>query len=531
MILPLKYEPTNCVCLQILHTGTYTEDIIISRDKWATACLIFNLEECTKLLCQAILTSDDVNNQQGGNLTNKKYAIISAVGWIINKANDFWLSPANIDDNIIWPTQEAIEERTIVSNFVDNFIENIKLLDDKAGQPDELQSTSFLENVEDEILLKFKQIYDKAVKTSSFKDSYEIFEYLIRAYDEGRDKFIGGVSLNPDDYFKAYLSHSDINLVTNTIITSLVKDLGHEHLNEWRTSPIIKLITYQCVGHIRARHAKMFVTSAKSGDRRFLTKEEINQLNDTAFTTRLPEDVRTPVESQSQNYVESVMYQIVESNIYNDVSIWGQFPSSSAANIMSQSEYSGLDHLATSNQIIELFSEEAEASSSSSVINEFERYQLKFSGEIETDLPSWTEKDYMTSQERPQMLLKSEEIAKMALIFTSDSLAGCKCLMKKIFNTTELQGMNWSGRPSINGGHKHAAFIKNPKTFFIFYFLRLMKTSAKLKVNWDKVHEDTSIQLEALTDLEFYKIKQHIFIDKATKTKITGCMSKGDLNK
>lgn len=65
-------------------------------------------------------------------------------------------------------------------------------------------------------------------------------------------------------------------------------------------------------------------------------------------------------------------------------------------------------------------------------------------------------------------LLKSEEIAKMALIFTSDSLAGCKCLMKKIFNTTELQGMNWSGRPSINGGHKHAAFIKNPKTFFIF---------------------------------------------------------------
>lgn len=77
MILPLKYEPTNCVCLQILHTGTYTEDIIISRDKWATACLIFNLEECTKLLCQAILTSDDVNNQQGGNLTNKKYAIIS----------------------------------------------------------------------------------------------------------------------------------------------------------------------------------------------------------------------------------------------------------------------------------------------------------------------------------------------------------------------------------------------------------------------------------------------------------------------
>lgn len=44
--------------------------------------------------------------------------------------------------------------------------------------------------MEDEILLKFKQIYDKAVKTSSFKDSYEIFEYLIRAYDEGRDKFI-----------------------------------------------------------------------------------------------------------------------------------------------------------------------------------------------------------------------------------------------------------------------------------------------------------------------------------------------------
>lgn len=50
------------------------------------------------------------------------------MGWIINKANDFWLSPANIDDNIIWPTQEAIEERTIVSNFVDNFIENIKLV-------------------------------------------------------------------------------------------------------------------------------------------------------------------------------------------------------------------------------------------------------------------------------------------------------------------------------------------------------------------------------------------------------------------
>lgn len=59
----------------------------------------------------------------------------------------------------------------------------------------------------------------------------------------------GGVSLNPDDYFKAYLSHSDINLVTNTIITSLVKDLGHEHLNEWRTSPIIKLITYRQLQH------------------------------------------------------------------------------------------------------------------------------------------------------------------------------------------------------------------------------------------------------------------------------------------
>lgn len=63
-------------------------------------------------------------------------------------------------------------------------------------------------------------------------------------------------------------------------------------------------------------------------------------------------------------------------------------------------------------------------------------------------------------------LLKNEDIIKMASIFEEDWLVGCRSLLNKLFEPIEQEGMNWSGRST--NGYKHAAFINNPKTFFIF---------------------------------------------------------------
>ncbi|XP_035711757.1 uncharacterized protein LOC118437079 isoform X1 [Folsomia candida] len=266
----------------VLYKAKYTEEVIVSRDTWATACLTYNTEKCTALLCQEILTSADCNGTDGVP-AYKKYGILNGVGLTINKANDFCLSPANIADAMLWPTQEAKEERKRVSNLIDKF----KLNEYKTGKPEESEDASCPKDaLSKDILSKFQEIYLEALETSLFKNSIEIFEYLIRAFHEDRYLFVGGVSINSKDYCNAYLSQSDIAEVTNVVMTSIENDLGNEYTREWRTSPTLKLITYQCAGHMRGQPAKMFIDSAKSGERAFLTEAEINQLETSIFGSR-----------------------------------------------------------------------------------------------------------------------------------------------------------------------------------------------------------------------------------------------------